>query len=94
MTIKRMQFLQQLMDFVGLEGRLHLEWISSAEAQKFVDVVTRFTEKIRRLGPNPIQSLPKAQLLLKPKAVPVPTAKTVRPEEKPSRPAKQPARNL
>ncbi|MEE4353893.1 MAG: hypothetical protein V2J25_13615, partial [Desulfatiglans sp.] len=29
-------------------------WISSAEAQKFVQVVTDFTEKIRSLGPNPL----------------------------------------
>ena len=54
MTIKRMTFLQELLDFIGLDGRLHLEWISSAEAQKFVQVVTDFTEKIRKLGPNPI----------------------------------------
>jgi len=40
---------------MGLEGRLHLEWISSAEAQKFVQVVTDFTEKIRQLGPNPLR---------------------------------------
>ena len=39
---------------MGLEGRLHLEWISSAEAQKFVRVITDFTEKIRKLGPNPL----------------------------------------
>jgi F420-non-reducing hydrogenase iron-sulfur subunit len=39
---------------MGLEGRLHLEWISSAEAQKFVRVITDFTEKIRTLGPNPL----------------------------------------
>jgi len=40
---------------MGLEGRLHLEWISSAEAQKFVQVITDFTEKIRMLGPNPLR---------------------------------------
>ena len=39
---------------MGLEGRLHLEWISSAEAQKFVQVVTDFTEKIKALGPSPL----------------------------------------
>jgi len=39
---------------MGLEDRLHLEWISSAEAQKFVRVITDFTEKIRTLGPNPL----------------------------------------
>ena len=39
---------------MGLEGRLHLDWISSAEAQKFVQVVTAFTEKIKSLGPSPL----------------------------------------
>ncbi len=54
MTIKRMTFLQELLNFMGLEGRLHLDWISSAEAQKFVRVVTDFTEKIKALGPTPL----------------------------------------
>jgi F420-non-reducing hydrogenase iron-sulfur subunit len=54
MTIKRIRFLQEFLKFMGLGGRLHLEWISSAEAQKFVQVVTEFTEKIRALGPSPI----------------------------------------
>ena len=54
MTIKRITFVQELLAFMGLEGRLHLEWISSAEAQKFVRVITDFTEKIRMLGPNPL----------------------------------------
>jgi F420-non-reducing hydrogenase iron-sulfur subunit len=54
MTVKRIAFLQDLLTFMGLEGRLHLEWISSAEAQKFARVITEFTEKIRMLGPNPL----------------------------------------
>jgi F420-non-reducing hydrogenase iron-sulfur subunit len=54
MTVKRMTFLQELLGLLGLEERLHLAWISSAEAQKFVQVVTDFTEKIRSLGPNPL----------------------------------------
>ena len=54
MTIKRMTFLQELLKFMGLEGRLHLDWISSAEAQKFVQVVTDFTEKIKTMGPSPL----------------------------------------
>jgi len=56
MTIKRMTFLQELLGFMGLEDRLHLDWISSAEAQKFAQVVTDFTEKIRALGPNPLSN--------------------------------------
>ena len=54
MTIKRMPFLQELLTFMGLEGRLHLDWISSAEAQKFVQVVTSFTNKMKSLGPSPL----------------------------------------
>jgi hypothetical protein len=54
MTAKRIAFLKRLLDFVGLEGRLQLEWISSAEAQRFVEVVTSFTEKIRFMGPSPL----------------------------------------
>ncbi len=54
MTIKRMTFLQEILKFMGLGGRLHLDWISSAEAQKFVQVVTDFTEKIKSLGPSPL----------------------------------------
>ena len=50
-----MTFLQEFLALMGLEGRLHLDWISSAEAQKFVRVVTEFTEKIRALGPNPLK---------------------------------------
>ena len=54
MTIKRMTFLQEMLKFMGLESRLHLDWISSAEAQKFVQVVTDFTAKIKSLGPSPL----------------------------------------
>ena len=56
MTIKRVTFLQELLEFIGMGDRLHLSWISSAEAGKFVEVVTGFTEKIRDLGPNPLKN--------------------------------------
>ena len=49
-----MRYLQDFLAIMGLEGRLHLEWISSAEAQKFVQVVTDFTEKVKKLGPSPL----------------------------------------
>lgn len=44
------------MRFVGLEDRLNLVWISSAEAQKYVRAITEFTDKIRRLGPSPLKT--------------------------------------
>jgi len=73
MTIKRITFLQELLAFMGLEDRVHLEWISSAEAQKFVRVITDFTAKIRSLGPNPLAAINAANALWKPGAPPVET---------------------
>jgi F420-non-reducing hydrogenase iron-sulfur subunit len=32
--------------------RFTIDWVSSAEAPRFAMLVTRFTEKIRALGPN------------------------------------------
>jgi F420-non-reducing hydrogenase iron-sulfur subunit len=54
MTIKRITFLQELLKFMGLDERLHLDWISSAEAQKFAQVVSDFTEKIQSMGASPL----------------------------------------
>ena len=70
MTVKRVTFVQDLLAFMGLEGRVHLEWISSAEAQKFVQVVTDFTEKIRSLGPNPLVQYTETMMATDPVSMP------------------------
>jgi F420-non-reducing hydrogenase iron-sulfur subunit len=66
MTIKRITFVQELLAFMGLKGRVHLEWISSAEAQKFVQVIHDFTETVRSLGPNPLNAYVDAHQAVKP----------------------------
>ncbi len=40
---------------LGMEQRLHLEWISAAEGQKFGQTVSDFIASIRALGPNPMK---------------------------------------
>jgi coenzyme F420-reducing hydrogenase delta subunit len=41
------------MEHMGIEpGRLQFSWVSSAEATKFVQVVTDVTQAIKALGPN------------------------------------------
>ena len=77
MTVKRMRFLQELLRFVGLDGRLHLEWISSAEAQKFARVVTEFTERIKALGPNPLAAFNEKIEALGPRAVAGPARRDI-----------------
>ena len=42
---------QKLLHLAGIgEQRLHLAWVSSAEAQRFVEVVTQTTETVKALG--------------------------------------------
>jgi F420-non-reducing hydrogenase iron-sulfur subunit len=35
--------------------RFAIEWVSSAEAPRFAEVVTSFTDKMCALGPNPMK---------------------------------------
>ena len=47
-----MSVLKDLLEFVGIEGeRLNLIWVSAAEGPRFAAEMTRFTERIRDLGP-------------------------------------------
>ena len=42
---------QKLLDVAGIgKNRLHLAWVSSAEAQRFVDVATEVTQSVREQG--------------------------------------------
>jgi F420-non-reducing hydrogenase iron-sulfur subunit len=51
-TAKRMPVLRRILDYIGIEPeRLRLDWVSSAEAPKFQQVVNEFTETIKELGP-------------------------------------------
>ena len=44
--------MRQLLSYVGINpDRLRLEWVSSAEAPRFVQVTKEFVETIQSLGP-------------------------------------------
>ena len=41
-----------MLEYAGIEReRLYLEWVSAAEGPRFAEEITKFTEKIRALGP-------------------------------------------
>lgn len=44
-----------LQDFGIEEDRFALEWISAAEGPRFAQVMTEFTEQVRRVGPSPFR---------------------------------------
>jgi coenzyme F420-reducing hydrogenase delta subunit len=49
---RRFLVLQRLLQFCGIEeGRVQFSWVSASEGQKFADVVTAVTERVRELGP-------------------------------------------
>jgi len=41
---------------LGLEDRLRLEWVSASEGARFAEVVSNFTEDIRKIGPSPLNT--------------------------------------
>lgn len=56
-TRRRYALLKEVLETLKLDPeRLQLSWISAAEGQRYADVVNAFTEKIKKLGPNPINS--------------------------------------
>jgi heterodisulfide reductase subunit A len=55
-AMRRFTLLKQVLKAYGLENeRVRLEWVSASEGQRFADVVTDMTERVRALGPSRIQ---------------------------------------
>jgi heterodisulfide reductase subunit A len=53
---KRMKRAKKQIVEAGLEPeRLRLEWVSASEGQRFAEVVTEFTEELKKMGPNPLR---------------------------------------
>jgi F420-non-reducing hydrogenase iron-sulfur subunit len=51
-SLGRYFILSKMLEQFGIEKeRFQLVWISAAEAKRFVDVVTKMTDDIRKLGP-------------------------------------------
>jgi F420-non-reducing hydrogenase iron-sulfur subunit len=56
MAEKQVATAKRLVELLGLEpDRLHLEWVSASEGQKFADSVSQFVERIKSLGKSPIR---------------------------------------
>ncbi len=50
---RRFIAFRELLDFNGIDlGRLEFSWISAAEAIKWTQVIDKFTDRVRELGPH------------------------------------------
>jgi F420-non-reducing hydrogenase iron-sulfur subunit len=56
-AMRRFPLLKRLVEDYGVENeRVRLEWVSASEGQRFADVVTDMTERVRGLGPLTIKT--------------------------------------
>lgn len=52
----RQEVVKVVLENLGIDPeRFRTAWVSSAEAPKFAEVVTSFSEHIKKLGPNPLK---------------------------------------
>ena len=52
-TAKRLELLQKMLSFVGVNPeRVLLDWVSASEGSRFQRLVTVFVEQVRALGPH------------------------------------------
>lgn len=55
-----MKYIQKVLDTVGIEDeRIAMYNISSAMGAQFAELVREMTERIRKLGPNPLRPAPR-----------------------------------
>jgi coenzyme F420-reducing hydrogenase delta subunit len=50
------KYIQDLLDQIGVGGaRIEMFYMSSAMGGAFAEAVTKMTEKVKELGPNPVK---------------------------------------
>jgi F420-non-reducing hydrogenase iron-sulfur subunit len=62
---KKFEMVQKLLSFINFDSRVRLEWVSASEGNRFAEVVTEFTNKIKDLGSSPVNNSTKAQDIIK-----------------------------
>lgn len=56
---KRVEYTKKILDEIGIGGeRLAMHHMSAAQGPRFVEVAKEMTERIKKLGPNPIKKIP------------------------------------
>jgi coenzyme F420-reducing hydrogenase delta subunit len=54
---RRVKYVKGLLDEIGLGGeRLEMYFLSSAEGARWAEIATEMTERILKLGPNPLKN--------------------------------------
>jgi F420-non-reducing hydrogenase iron-sulfur subunit len=53
---RRFALVKKVFESLGLEGeRIKLKWIAASEGPAFAAIIEEYTEKIKKIGPNPLK---------------------------------------
>ena len=55
-TELKMKMLSKTLSKINFSDRVRLDWVSAAEGNRFAQIVSDFTEHIRKLGPSPVKN--------------------------------------
>jgi F420-non-reducing hydrogenase iron-sulfur subunit len=55
-TELKMKMLSKALSTIDFSDRMRLDWVSAAEGARFAQIVSDFTEHIRKLGPSPVKN--------------------------------------
>ncbi|MFW9781097.1 MAG: hydrogenase iron-sulfur subunit [Candidatus Heimdallarchaeota archaeon] len=69
-AVKKFEMTQKFLKIIGLDDRIRLDWVSASEGQRFSEVVTKFVNDVKELGPSPLSGdNPDHELLEKVRAI-------------------------
>ena len=69
-AVRKFDMTKKFLNFINLDNRIRLDWVSASEGVRFGKVVSKFVEDIRALGPSPVSgNNPDQELLKKLKAI-------------------------
>ncbi len=50
----KFHMVEQFLKIIHMEDRIKLEWVSASEGNRFAEIISAFTDKIKSLGPCPL----------------------------------------
>ena len=55
---RRFALLKPYLEYIGIEeGRFHVQWVSASEGKRWAQVVSSFTEDVKKLGPRKVATV-------------------------------------
>ncbi len=61
--LNKYNMLKKILEPIGITDRVHLEWVSASEGVRFGEVISKFTEHIKSLGPSPLRDKDRSEKL-------------------------------